>query len=128
MKKSAILSLGFIFGIAASSAAIAASDEMVVVGVPDGRLAAGAIVSGDFQRALNRLEQARPDGANDPARLINLGNAYAGLGRMKDAHDAYRAARFAPDSLLVLANGTEESSRSIAHRALGRIEASYAMR
>ncbi|MGC4253016.1 MAG: tetratricopeptide repeat protein [Sphingobium sp.] len=108
--------------------ALAAPDEVLVVGVPDGGLAANALMSGDFQKAANKLKAPTPDGANDPARLINLGNAYAGMGRMADARDAYKAARFAPETLLVLANGSEESSRDIARRAMGRLEASYAMR
>ena len=109
-------------------AALAASDEMVVVGVPDGGLAARSLAARDYEAAARRLAAPRPDAANDPARLINLGNAYAGLGRMKDAREAYRSARFAPESTLVLANGEESSSRDIARRALGRLEASYAMR
>ena len=105
-----------------------ASDEVVVVGVPDGGLAASSLMAGHFEKAAHRLAAAWPDGANDPARLINLGNAYVGLKRMKDAREAYRAARFAPDSTLLLANGEEASSRDVARRALGRLETSYAMR
>ena len=111
-----------------SGAAVAASDEVVVVGVPDGQLAAPALVAKDYEKAVRRLAPMWPDGANDPARLINLGNAYAGLGQMKDAREAYGAARFAPESTLLLANGEEASSRDVARRALGRLEASYAMR
>ena len=109
-------------------AAVAASDELVVVGVPDGGLAAASLMSRDYAMAARELAAPRPDAANDPARLINLGNAYAGMGRMKDAREAYRSARFAPESTLLLANGEESSSRAIAMRALGRLEASYAMR
>lgn len=108
--------------------ATAASDEVVVVGVPDGRLAAPALVAKDYEKAVRRLAPMWPEGANDPARLINLGNAYAGLGKMKDAREAYRSARFAPESTLLLANGEVASSRDIARRALGRLEATYAMR
>ena len=106
----------------------AASDEVVVVGVPDGQLAAPALMAKDYEKAAWRLAPMWPEGANDPARLINLGNAYAGLGRIKDAREAYGAARFAPESTLLLANGEEASSRVVARRALGRLEASYAMR
>jgi cytochrome c-type biogenesis protein CcmH/NrfG len=120
--------IGLALAATAPGIALAAPDEVVVVGVPDGGLAANALMSGDFQRAANKLKTPLPDGANDPARLINLGNAYAGMGRMGDARDAYKAARFAPESLLVLANGNEESSRDIARRALGKLQASYAMR
>lgn len=125
MVKVAIMGLALALGAPASAWA---SDEVVVVGVPDGGLAAASLAAGQFDKAARRLATAWPDGANDPARLINLGNAYVGLGRMKDAREAYRAARFAPESTLVLANGEEAMSREVARRALGRLEASYAMR
>jgi len=111
-----------------ASVSALAADEVVVVGVPDGGLAAVSILSKDYATATRRLSTPRPDEANDPARLINLGNAYVGLGRMQDAQKAYRSARFAPDMMLSLANGEESSSRDVARRALGRLEASYAMR
>ena len=120
--------MGFALASGMSSAAFATPDEVVVVGVPEGGLAAPALMARDYEKAARRLAAAWPDGANDPARLINLGNAYAGLGRMKDAREAYRSARFAPESTLVLANGDEGSSRDIARRALGRLETSLAMR
>ena len=109
-------------------AALAQPEELVVVGVPDGGLAATPLMAHDYARAARRLAAPRPDAANDPARLINLGNAYAGMGRMADAREAYRSARFAPDALLVLTNGQQASSRDIARLALGRLETSYAMR
>ncbi|MCK0531108.1 tetratricopeptide repeat protein [Sphingobium agri] len=120
--------VGLALAASMSNAAAAASDEVVVVGVPDGRLAAPALIARDYEKAARRLAPMWPEGANDPARLINLGNAYAGLGRMKDAREAYRSARFAPESTLLLANGEAASSRDVARRALGRLEASYAMR
>lgn len=127
MRKAAAI-MGLMLAAGAPVMAFAASEELVVVGVPDGQLAAGSLVAGDFSRAARRLEVVRPDAANDPARLINLGNAYAGMGRMKAAHDAYKAARFAPDTQLVTADGNEASSRDIARRALGRLGTQYAMR
>ncbi|HAF40691.1 MAG TPA: hypothetical protein DCG90_02830 [Sphingobium sp.] len=106
----------------------AAPEEMVVVGVTDGSLAAKALTAGRFEDALDRLAPMPVYGENDPARLINLGNAYAGLGKMAQAREAYRAARFSPEVTLVLANGSEESSRDVAARALGRLNPSYASR
>ena len=127
MKKMAAF-LGVAIIAAIPNMAAAASEEVVVVGVPDGCLAAPALIAKDYEGAAHRLAPMRPDGANDPARLINLGNAYAGLGKMKDAREAYRSARFAPESTLLLANGEEASSRDVARRALNRLEASYTMR
>ncbi|WP_420145662.1 tetratricopeptide repeat protein [Sphingobium sp.] len=108
--------------------ALAAPEEMVVVGAPDGTLAANALSAGRFEDAKRKLASMPVYGENDPARLINLGNAYAGLGKMAQAREAYRAARSAPEVTLVLANGDEESSRDVAVRALGRLNPSYAMR
>lgn len=120
--------LGVALACAMPATAFAAAEELVVVGVPDGGLAAASLMSRDYAKAVRRLAPARPDGANDPARLINLGNAYAGLGRLKDAREAYRSARFAPESTLLLANGEASPSRDVARLALRRLEANYAMR
>ncbi len=120
--------LGGLMVVAAPGLASAAPDSLQEVGLPNGRLAAAALEAGDFAKAERRLTVVRPDAANDPARIINLGNAYAGMGRMADAHREYTNALYAPDSMLVLANGQEESSRSIARRALHKLEASYAMK
>ena len=125
----AAATIGLMLAAAVPGVALASdAQDLVVVGVPDGRLAAKAITAGDFETARRKLEPMRVFGENDPARLINLGNAYAGLGRMAQAREAYRAARSAPELTLILANGTEESSREVANRALGRLNPAYAMR
>ncbi|HEY9578443.1 MAG TPA: tetratricopeptide repeat protein [Rhizorhapis sp.] len=117
--------LGFVLAVSAPVEAFAASAQAEEVGVPDGRLAASALTSGDYGKAVKRLSLIAPDAANDPARLINLGNAYAGLGRMNDAREAYKSARYAPEGMLVLADGSEASSRDIARKAMRRLDASY---
>lgn len=127
MKKVAMM-IGLALAAMAPGMAQAAPEEMVVVGVPDGRLGAKALTAGRFAAAESRLASMPVYGENDPARLINLGHAYAGLGKMAQAREAYRSARFAPEVTLVLANGTEESSRDVAVRALGRLNPSYALR
>lgn len=124
----AVIFAAILMGAATAMAAHAAPDSLQEVGLPDGRLAATALEAGDFAKAQRRLIAVRPDAANDPARLINLGNAYAGMGQTTAARDIYTRALYAPDAMLVLANGTEESSRSIARRALNRLSPSYAMR
>lgn len=99
-----------------------------VVGVTDGNLAALALAHGDYPTAARRLKAQSPDGINDPARLINLGNAYAGMGRYAKAREIYTSARYAPDTMLVLADGSEASSRDIADKALGRMGLIFASR
>ena len=124
----AAMMIGVSLAIGAPAMAQSAPDSLVVLGVQDGNLAANAIASGQFDAAIERLEPMQPFSANDPARLINLGNAYAGAGRMKQAREAYRSARFAPEMTLVLANGEEESSRVIARRAMSRLNPNFAAR
>jgi hypothetical protein len=127
MKKVALM-LGLALAAMTPGIAQAAAEDVVVLGVPDGNLAAKALVARDYDAAARKLQAMWPDGANDAARLINLGNAYAGMGRMTAAREAYRSARFAPETTLALADGSEESSRAIAQRALNRLNPSYAMR
>jgi len=126
MKKAAIM-MGLALAAMTPGMAQAAPEEMVVVGAPDGTLGATALQAGRFVDAQRKLASMPVYGENDPARLINLGNAYAGLGKMAQAREAYRSARFAPEVTLVLANGNEESSRDVAVRALSRLNPSYAM-
>jgi Flp pilus assembly protein TadD len=110
--------------VAGFGAAPAMADDLA----GEGLLAAGAIAKGDYERAVRQLKAVPPRAMEDPARLINLGNAYAGMGRLTDARVAYRAAERAPEMELALADGTEASSRDVARRALGRITPAYAMR
>ena len=118
---------GFLLASAVPAMASAVDDVIVSV-VPDAGLAASALLAHDFDKAARKLQAVWPDTINDPARLINLGNAYAGMGRTSDAREAYAAVARVPDMTLVLADGSEESSRSIAQRASARLNTSYAMR
>lgn len=62
--------------------------------------------------------------ANDPARLINLGTAYARTGRSDQAAAMYRAAIYSPVRYdLELANGSYVDSRWAARTALGQLRA-----
>lgn len=135
---------GFVLAGALATGAVAAPDLTVsarsnaahttsaeassVVGVTDGGLAAEALARGEYRAAATRLKAKSPDAINDPARLINLGNAYAGMGRYAKAREIYKTARFAPDMMLVLADGSEAYSRDIANKALGRLGTNFAAR
>lgn len=126
MKRAAAI-FGLVLAVLVPSVALAA-DETIVVGVSDRGLASAALASGDYQAAARRLEGLRSDFADDPARLINLGNAYAGMGKVKAARHAYKAAGFAPDTILITADGQQSSSRELAQRAMSRLQTAYAMR
>ena len=119
---------GFALACVSPAMAQSAPEDVIVVGVPDGGLAARDLTAGDYAKAAKRLKAVWPDSANDPARLINLGNAYAGMGRMVDARSAYKSARFSPEMTLVMADGSEQSSRDVARRAMNRLTPVYASR
>lgn len=106
----------------------AMSENSVEQGYKPGSLGVSAIVSGEYAAAITQLSAMDGVTKNDPARLINLGNAYAGLGRYREAARAYSKAIKSADVNLVLANGSEASSRSIARQALQRLPSSIAMR
>lgn len=115
-------------GSAFSLPALAAPGDLTETGTTDKRLEASALTSGQYAKAVRRLSTARFGTASDPARLINLGNAYAGMGRKAEARTFYLSALRQPDSTVMLADGTDESSQVVARRALDRLQPGYAMR
>lgn len=127
--RGSIALLGLALAGSAFSGAIAAPGQGApVVGVTDGGLAAASLATRDYRQAAARLKEKSPDAINDPARLINLGNAYAGMGRYDKAKAAYISARYAPDTMLLLADGSEASSRDVAYKAMTRLGTSFAAR
>ncbi|MDX3910971.1 MAG: tetratricopeptide repeat protein [Sphingobium sp.] len=104
-------------GISASASA----GTQTEVGYAPGALGVSAILSGNYDAAAERLNSLEGTTKRDPARLINLGNAYAGMGRTADADRAYRKAMKAMPVDLLLADGSVASSRDIAREALSRL-------
>ncbi len=78
-----------------------------------------AMAAGQTNAAIAHLETTKDLGAHDPSRLINLGTAYARMGRISDARAAYQAAiRSHTRYDLELANGQMMDSRGAARLAL----------
>ena len=87
------------------------------------QLGFAAMQSGENEEAIRQLERAAAELPDDPARLINLGNAYARVGRMEEAKATLRRAIALRDHFdLVLAGGRVIDSRRAAIYALDRIE------
>ena len=78
-----------------SLCATMASAQTVETGYARGSLAVAAIERGDWARAETLLTDPRLN-ANDPARLINLGQVYWATGRQGEALSAWRRALAAP--------------------------------
>lgn len=79
------------------------------------------LAAGRAEEAVRKLEAAGAAKSNDPATLINLGTAYAGVGRIDKAIVAYRAAADGERYELELADGSWMDSREAARTALGQL-------
>lgn len=78
--------------------------------------------AGDNRAAVAKLTEETKVDARDPSRLINLGTAYARLGRTDDAAAAYSAAIGSPIRYdLELASGRYVDSRWAARTALANL-------
>ncbi|VWX59196.1 hypothetical protein [Sphingorhabdus sp. 109] len=99
------------------------------IGYERGALGYDALVAGNNELALKQLKASEKDHARDPARLINLGQAYARLGRMGDAARLFMAAKNSSRNYdLVLASGEVVKSRVAAELALQNLNERLAHR
>ncbi len=99
------------------------------IGYAKGALGYDALVAGENEIALQQLEAAEKVDANDPARLINLGQVYARMGRTGDAARMFMTAMQSDRNFdLVLANGDVVNSRDAANQALQNLNSQFAGR
>ncbi|WP_338426552.1 hypothetical protein [Sphingopyxis kveilinensis] len=114
--------------IALAVASPAAAQSIVVVTAPQADsqtlpVAYAELKAGENQAAVDALTGETTLGARDPSRLINLGTAYARLGRTADAAAAYDAAIDSPIRYDVeLASGRYVDSRWAARTALANLK------
>lgn len=101
------------------TAAMAAPSE---VGYTQGSLAVSDLTNGRFAEAEKVLAAQSAEDARDPARLINLGIAYARSGQASKARTTFLAVAKVPDEALMLSDGSEQSSRSIAREQLAMLD------
>lgn len=88
-----------------------------------------ALAAGQNRDAINQLLADKSIDANDPSRLINLGAAYARIGRADLAETMFRAAIKSDIRYdLELADGSMMDSRLAARLALSRLNKVYAAR
>lgn len=78
--------------------------------------------SGHAQKAIDALQNSKDVDANDPSRLINLGTAYARMGRTAEAALMFKAAMRSDIRYdLQLADGSTMDSRAAARLALQKL-------
>ena len=103
---------------ALSLCATMASAQTVETGYDRGSLAVAAIERGDWARAEALLTDTRLN-ANDPARLINLGQVYWATGRQGEALSAWRRALASPSQFEVeTIGGRTITTADVAREAL----------
>lgn len=107
----------------------AAAQSIVVVTAPQADsmqlpVAFAELKAGENQAAVAKLTGDSGVDARDPSRLINLGTAYARLGRTAEARAAFEAAAASPIRYdLELASGDYMDSRWAARTALAQLAA-----
>ena len=113
-----LVALAFATPAAAQSIVVTGSDEE---GLAPLSVAYEELKAGQNALAVDKLTHSDID-ARDPSRLINLGTAYARLGKTADAQTAYKAAITSDIRYDVeLANGTYMDSRWAARTALSHL-------
>lgn len=81
------------------------------------------LIEGKVAAAINEIEANETLDANDPARLINLGIAYANQGRTAEARTLFETAMNSSDRLaLETADGDWKDSKHLARLALKMLE------
>ena len=114
--------------IALALATPAAAQSIIVVTGPQADstalpVAYAELRAGENHAAIEKLAGATALDARDPSRLINLGTAYARLGRTSEAVAAYEAAIASPIRYDVeLSSGRYVDSRWAARTALANLE------
>lgn len=96
---------------------------------PRGSIGYDALVSGDNEQAIAQILGNERVSRSDPAKLINLGQAYARTGRTAEAARLFTTAMQKRDQIdLVLANGQVINSREAARQALIGLQTRVAAR
>ena len=89
----------------------------------ESQVAYDLLVDGRNEAAIVQIEQNDALEANDPARLINLGIAYAREGRTADARAMFEAAmRSEERASLETADGEWKDSRHLARKAIRMLD------
>lgn len=99
------------------------------IGYSRGSLGYDALMAGDNSRAIVQIMANEKPSRNDPARLINLGQAYARTGRIAEAARLFQAAIQSRQQIdLILSDGSVVNSREAAKQALAKLQSRVASR
>lgn len=109
--------------ILAEFAAVALLAQAPIVVTGDSGVGYEALMEGEAATAIAEIEDNQTLKADDPARLINLGVAYALIGQTANARDAFETAMRAEERVnLETSDGEWKDSRHLARTALKKLE------
>ena len=108
---------------AAGALAVIATSPAAAQAQPDAELSAAKIARGETTTAIASLEIERQASPDDPALLINLGIAYAHIGKEEKAREMFDAALKSDQQIeLETADGNATDSRRLARKAMAMLE------
>lgn len=118
-----------ILAVSLAGVANAGPSSVGEIGYAQGSLGYDALIAGDNDRAIAQILANEKVNRDDPARLINLGQAYARTGRTTEAAQLFQTAIESRNQIdLILADGTVMNSREAAKQALARLQSRIASR
>lgn len=104
-------------------AAVALMAQAPIVVTGEHSVGYDALMDGDVSAAIAEIEANQTLEADDPARLINLGVAYAWTGQTAKARDAFETAmRESERVTLETSDGEWKDSRHLARLALKKLD------
>lgn len=93
------------------------------VSYPKGSIGYDALMAGENDKAISQIISNERVSRHDPAKLINLGQAYARTGRISEAAGLFATAMQSREDVdLVLADGRVMNSKEAASRALSSLQ------
>jgi len=124
-----ILLLGALVAGTISVAAQAKSEATGEISYPKGSIGYEALMRGDNARAISQIITSEQVSKHDPAKLLNLGRAYARMGMTEQAAGYFKAAMQVRESVeLVLADGRVMDSKVVARAAYANLQRRVATR
>lgn len=118
-----------LIAVSCAGVAQAQSPKSGEIGYSLGSLGYDALVAGDNDRAIAQILADEKISRNDPARLINLGQAYARTGRTAEASQLFVAViESRNEADLILADGSVMNSKDAARKALAKLQSRMASR
>ena len=121
--------IGAIIAGTIGTAAIAEPNMAGEISYPKGSIGYEALMQGDNERAIAQILASEQVSRHDPAKLLNLGRAYARTGRTEQAARIFQAALNSRESVdLVLADGRVMSSKDAARLAMANLQMRVAAR